>query len=52
MQALMTKQFSNWASKQNMLGNELAKALDEVQSGSFEANLSSLDLILAGTLLL
>ena len=39
MQALMTKQFSNWASKQNMLGNELAKALDEVQSGSFEANL-------------
>jgi len=39
MKKLMTKHFSKWASKQNIPEKELAKALMELQSGNFEANL-------------
>jgi hypothetical protein len=39
MKQLMTKQFSKWASKQQVHRNELAKALQEVKTGNFEANL-------------
>ncbi len=35
----MTKQFSKWASKQQIPKNELKKALQEVKAGNFEANL-------------
>lgn len=35
----MTKQFSKWASKQQIPKNELSKALQEVKVGNFEANL-------------
>ncbi len=35
----MTKQFAKWASKQKILGNELATALSEVQAGDFEVSL-------------
>ena len=39
MKQLMTKQFSKWASKQQIPKNELKKALQEVKAGNFEANL-------------
>ena len=39
MKKLMTKQFSKWASKQNIPTKELATALAELQAGSFDANL-------------
>jgi hypothetical protein len=39
MITLMTKQFSKWASKQNIPENELVTAISEVQDGIFEANL-------------
>lgn len=39
MKQLMTKQFSKWASKQQIPKNELSKALQEVKVGNFEANL-------------
>jgi hypothetical protein len=39
MKELMTKQFSKWASNQNIAENELSEAISEVQSGQFEANL-------------
>jgi len=39
MQRLMTKQFSKWASKQQIQDNYLLIALNEVQQGKFEANL-------------
>ena len=35
----MTKQFSKWASNQNIVENGLSEALSEIQSGQFEANL-------------
>ena len=35
----MTKHFAKWASKQNIVENELYKALEEIRSGKFEANL-------------
>ncbi|MFZ5758151.1 MAG: type II toxin-antitoxin system RelE/ParE family toxin [Thermodesulfobacteriota bacterium] len=35
----MTKHFAKWAAKQNILENELHKALEEIRSGKFEANL-------------
>jgi len=35
----MTKQFSKWASKQNIPENKLVTAISEVQDGIFEANL-------------
>jgi len=39
MKKLMTRHFSKWASKQNIPSGELAKALDDVEKGLFEANL-------------
>jgi hypothetical protein len=39
MQNLMTKYFAKWAAKQNIPKNELHKALEEVHSGKYEANL-------------
>ena len=39
MKYLMTKHFAKWASKQNIPDNELHKALEEVHSGKYEANL-------------
>jgi hypothetical protein len=39
MRKLMTKHFSKWANKQNILSEELSKALTEVKDGNFEANL-------------
>jgi hypothetical protein len=39
MKKLMTKHFSKWAEKQNIIKNELATALSEVQAGIYEANL-------------
>ena len=39
MKELMTKHFSKWASKQNILGNGLVTALAELKAGNFEANL-------------
>ena len=35
----MTKTFSKWAKKQNILNTELINALNEVANGVFEANL-------------
>ena len=35
----MTKQFSKWASDQNIVENGLTDAISEVQLGKFEANL-------------
>lgn len=35
----MTKQFSKWASKQEIPKNELAKALEEISTDKCEANL-------------
>lgn len=35
----MTKHFAKWATKQNIMGNELHKGLEEIRSGTFEANL-------------
>lgn len=37
----MTKHFSKWASKQAIPKNELAVALKELETGSFEANLGA-----------
>ncbi len=39
MQKLMTKQFSKWALSQNIASNGLFEAIEEVQSGNFNANL-------------
>jgi len=39
MKQLMTKQFSKWASRQQIPQNELTRALQEVKVGNFEANL-------------
>jgi hypothetical protein len=39
MQKLMTKHFAKWAKKQNIPSIDLAKALNEVGKGNFEANL-------------
>jgi hypothetical protein len=39
MKNLMTKHFAKWAAKQNIPKNELYKALEEVSSGKYEANL-------------
>ncbi len=39
MKQLMTKQFSKWASKQQIPKDELMRALKEVKVGNFEANL-------------
>ena len=39
MQKLMTKQFSKWTSSQNIASNGLFEAIEEVQSGNFDANL-------------
>jgi hypothetical protein len=39
MKKLMTKEFSKWASKQEIPENGLANALAELQAGMFEANL-------------
>ncbi len=39
MKRLMTKHFSKWAEKQGISIIELAKALDEIKKGQFEANL-------------
>ena len=39
MKKLMTKSFSKWATKQNVPHEELAKAIQEIESGNFEANL-------------
>lgn len=35
----MTKHFAKWTAKQNIPKNELYKALEEVSSGKYEANL-------------
>lgn len=35
----MTKHFAKWAAKQNIPERELHKALEEIRSGKFEANL-------------
>jgi len=35
----MTKQFSKWALSQNIASNGLFEAIEEVQSGNFNANL-------------
>ena len=37
----MTKHFAKWAGKRNIPDIDLAKALDEVENGNFEANLCS-----------
>lgn len=39
MNNLMTKQFSKWATKQDIPENELHNALEEIRSGKYEANL-------------
>jgi len=39
MQKLMTKQFSKWASNQNIALNGLFEAMEDVESGNFDANL-------------
>ena len=39
MKQLMTKQFSKWASKQQISRNVLTRALQEIKAGNFEANL-------------
>jgi len=39
MQKLMTKQFSKWVSSQNITSTELFEAIEEVESGHFDANL-------------
>ena len=39
MKNLMTKHFAKWAAKQNIMENELYKALEEIRSGKFDANL-------------
>lgn len=39
MKNLMTKQFSKWMDKQEILESGLIKALNELNSGNFEANL-------------
>ena len=39
MKRLMTKSFSKWATKQNIPNDELTKAIQEIESGNFEANL-------------
>ena len=39
MKYLMTKHFAKWARKQSIPENELHKALEEIRSGKFEANL-------------
>jgi len=39
MQKLMTKHFAKWAKKQNIPNIDLAKAMNEVEVGNFEANL-------------
>ena len=41
MKRLITKSFSKWATKQNIPHEELAKAIREIESGNFEANLGS-----------
>ena len=38
---LMTKVFSKWAGKQKINNDDLITALDELQSGNFDANLGS-----------
>lgn len=35
----MTRHFSKWAAKQNILSEELTKSLKEVEDGNFEASL-------------
>ena len=37
----MTKQFAKWALKQEIPDNGLAKALNELKAGNFEANLGA-----------
>lgn len=39
MKKLITKSFSKWATKQNIAHEELVKAIREIESGNFEANL-------------
>jgi hypothetical protein len=39
MLKLMTKHFAKWAKKQNIPNIDLAKSLNEVEEGNFEANL-------------
>lgn len=39
MQKLMTKQFSKWVSNQNIALTGLFEAIEEVESGNFDANL-------------
>jgi len=39
MQKLMTKQFSKWVSNQNIALTRLFEAIEEVESGHFDANL-------------
>lgn len=39
MKELMTKHFSKWASKQNILEKELSTVLEELQTNNFKANL-------------
>ena len=39
MNRLMTKHFAKWVSKQNIPDDELSNALDEVDSGLFDASL-------------
>ena len=41
MQKLMTKQFSKWASSHNIVLTGLFEAIEEVESGCFDANLGS-----------
>ena len=41
MKELMTKQFDNWLSKQEIQNNELKNALNELDSGNFDANLGA-----------
>jgi hypothetical protein len=39
MKKLMTRSFSKWAAKQKIANEELANAIQEIESGLFEANL-------------
>jgi len=39
MKYLMTRHFAKWTAKQNISENELYKALEEVCSGKYDANL-------------
>lgn len=41
MYKLMTRQFSKWVAKQRIEKGELLLALEELQSGNFDANLGS-----------